>query len=145
MEAYLAELEPLLYGCNYAVFLRVYRVAFIPDAPAEHYITEALGSSAVIGSVVSVDETTILADVEQSLRYVGDEGSGPEPNALRSRRFKELVPAVLNELKEMIAGAVLLSQFYLREGHPAYPVFWDFAFVIAGPSGGTVFIGSSSD
>ena len=43
------------------------------------------------------------------------------------------------------AGAALLAQFWLRDGHPAYPVFWDFAFVIAGSAGGQVFIGSSSD
>ena len=30
MEALLAELEPLLYGYNYQVFLRVYRVPFAP-------------------------------------------------------------------------------------------------------------------
>lgn len=145
MEALLAELEPLLYGYNYQVFLRVYRVPFASDAPAQWYISESLGPSAVIGGVVPSTGPGILAEVEQSLRYVGDVGSGPKPGALRSRRFKALVPAVLAELEQAIAGAVLFAQFWLRNGHPAYPVFWDFAFVIAGPAGGLVFIGSSSD
>jgi hypothetical protein len=35
--------------------------------------------------------------------------------------------------------------FWLEEGHPFYPVQWDFAYVLAGHNGAEVFIGSSSD
>ena len=38
MEALLAELEPLLYGYNYQVFLRVYHTPYAPGAAAEWYI-----------------------------------------------------------------------------------------------------------
>jgi hypothetical protein len=41
--------------------------------------------------------------------------------------------------------ATLVVNFWLKAGHPAYPVFWGFAFVIAGPRGAEVFVGSSSD
>jgi hypothetical protein len=145
MEALLAELEPLLYGYNYQVFLHIYRIPFAPDASAEWYVTQALGPAAIVGGVVPSSGPEIVAEVEQSLRYTGDAGSGPKPEALLSDRFTALVPAVLVELERAIAEAGLLAQFWLRECHPAYPVFWDFAFVIAGPSGGLVFVGSSSD
>ncbi len=145
MEALLAELEPLLYGYNYQVFLRAYRVPFASGEPAAWYVLQALGPSAVITESVLVTGAEIATEVEQSLRYAGDEGSGPKPSTLQSRRFQELVPAVMSELGQAIAGATLLAAFGLREGHPAYPVFWDFAYVIAGPTGGLVFIGSSSD
>jgi hypothetical protein len=52
---------------------------------------------------------------------------------------------VLSELERLTSQASLLAEFELGEGHPAYPVFWDFGYVIAGPAGGLVFIGSSSD
>src|SRR5262245_3876336 len=145
VEALLAELEPLLYGYNYQVFLRAYRVPFAASEPAAWYVAQALGPAAVISGSVPVTGQEIVAEVERSLRFVGDEGSGPKPALLRSRRFKGLVPAVLSELARVIAEASLLAEFALREGHPAYPVFWDFAYVIAGPAGGLVFIGSSSD
>ena len=145
LEALLAELEPLLYGYNYEVFLRVYRVPFAPGEPAAWYVSQALGPSAVVTGSVPVTGPETIAEVERSLRYAGDEGSSPKPSALRSRRFKALVLAVLSELERAVAGASLLAAFGLREGHPAYPVFWDFAYVIAGPAGGMVFIGSSSD
>lgn len=86
-----------------------------------------------------------MAEVEKSLRYSGDAGSGPEPSALRSERFQLLVTAVLADLERAIAEADLLAKFWLQDGHPAYPVFWDFAFVIAGSTSVLVFIGSSSD
>jgi len=145
MEALLAELGPLLYGLNYAVFLQAYRSPFVADAPAEWYVYQALGPSVVIGGISSVDGPEVVSEVESALRYVGDRSSGPKPSALRSRRYKALVPAVLAELEQSIAGAKVVARFWLRQGHPAYPVFWDFAFVIAGPAGGLVFIGSSSD
>lgn len=145
MEVLLAELEPLLYGYNYQAFLRVYRVPFTPGSSVEWYVSQALGASAIVGKSVAVTGTEILADVEQSLRYAGDSGSGPEPMALRSQRFMELVSGVLSELKHAIAQARWLTQFWLQDGHPAYPVFWDFAYIIAGPTEGFVFIGSSSD
>ena len=141
----MAELEPMLYGLNYCVFLRVYRTQFVSDANAEWYISQALGRDTIVGGTVPVSGPEILAEVEQGLRYAGDAGSGPKPSALQTRRFGVLVPAILAELQQAIAGATLLTQFWLRDGHPAYPVFWDFAFVIAGQQGGLVFIGSCSD
>ena len=132
MESLLAELEPLLYGYNYQVFLRVYRIPFAPDEAAEWYIGQALGTAAIIGGLNPTTGPEIVSEVEQSLRYAGDAGSGPLPSALQSWQFKTLLPAVLAELERAIAGAALLAKFSLRDGHPAYPVFWDFAFVIAG-------------
>ena len=48
-------------------------------------------------------------------------------------------------IEQSVVGATVIERFWLKEGHPAYPVFWDFAFVIAGPHETKVFIGSSSD
>jgi len=113
VEALLAELEPLLYGYNDQVFLRAYRLPFRPGALAEWYITQVLGPSVVIGGVFPATASDIIAEVEQSLQYLGGAGSGPKPAALRSRRFKAIVPAVLAELERAIAGAELLAQFWL--------------------------------
>ena len=145
MEEVLAELESWRYGGNYQVFLRVYRVAFVQEPTAELLIAQALGPSAVVGRVVPITELRVLTEVEECLRYAGDTGHGPEPIALRSQRFELLVSAVLSELRQSISGATLLTEFGIHDGHPAYPVFWDFAFVIAGSASRFVFIGSSSD
>src|SRR5215470_10601052 len=143
LEDVLTELESLLYGRDYQVFLRVYRAQFLPSAPPERYVYEALGSH-VTPQLEPTTGPQLLGEVDRALRYAGDEHSGPDPRALESLRFKTLVQSVQSDLAKTIAQATFLVRFTLRhEHHPAYPVYWDFAYVIAGPSGGLVFIGSS--
>ncbi len=145
LEVLLSELETLLIGYNYAVFLRIYPVPFNPDASVEWYVAKALGSRAIVDRALPVTGPDFLAEVETALRYAGETTAGPIPAILASRRFAELLSSIRVELERLIDGAHLLAQFWLCEGHPAYPVFWDFAFVIASPEGGFVLIGSSSD
>jgi hypothetical protein len=46
LETTLAELEPMLYGFNYEVFLRAYPVSLPPGSSTAAYVADALGSSA---------------------------------------------------------------------------------------------------
>ncbi len=145
MEGLLVELESLLRGHNYEVFLRVYRVAFVLGTRTADYVGQTLGPTAVLGGETRVERVALVAEVEAALRYKGDYASGPRPAVLRLQRYKELVAAVLTKLECITERATSVTAFSLREGHPAYPVFWDFAYVIAGPAETLVFIGSSSD
>lgn len=145
VESVFSELSKLLYGYNYQVFLRRYKMPYLPGAGAEQYISEALGPTAVVGGSCPVTGQAVLAEVKESLLYAGDEGHGPLTSALDSEQFNELLKSVLSYLERAVSSATLMEQFWLKEGHPAYVVFWDFAFVIAGPLGVEVFIGSSSD
>lgn len=74
--------------------------------------------------------------------HAGDEAYGPLPSVLASEKFRELLASVLAHIEQSASSATLIEQFWLKEGHPAYPVFWDFAFVIASPLGVELFIGS---
>jgi len=146
IEEALTELGRLLNGTNYVVSLRVYRLPFSPDASAEHYIAQALGPAAVSGGSSRATEQEVLTEVEESLRHEGDNGYGPPPSALQSQKYEELVSLVLSHLHQGLRAAALIERFWLKEGHPEfYPVYWDFAFVIAGPTAAEVFVGSSSD
>jgi hypothetical protein len=145
MDAVLGELTTLLYGYNYAVFLRQYSVPYSPDAGVEQYVAQALGAAAIVGGSRPVTGTEVRAEVEEDLRHAGDRAYGPLPEALRSPRFEELLRTLLSHIELATARATLIQAFWLKEGHPAYPVFWDFAFVIAGPCHTDVLIGSSSD
>lgn len=49
------------------------------------------------------------------------------------------------EMDKLVDGADTIMSFWLKEGHPFYPVFWDFAFLIEKNNDAIVFIGSSSD
>jgi hypothetical protein len=144
IEAALSELQSLLYGWNYAVFLHRYRLPFISSAAAQDYVVQALPNSK-LGGIQPISRQELLDEVEQSLRYAGDAGSGPKPAAVNSSKFEQLLISVLSYLEQATSGAIEILCFWLKSGHPDYPVFWDFAFVIIGAQGVEVFIGSSSD
>lgn len=145
VESVLSELSKLLCGYNYEVFLRRYKVLYSPGAVTEQYVSEALGQTAVLGGSCSVTRREVLGEVKESLLHAGDEAYGPLPSVLASEKFHELLASVLAHIEQSASSATLIEQFWLKEGHPAYPVFWDFAFVIASPLGVELFIGSSSD
>src|SRR5262249_30189375 len=105
----------------------------------------ALGAAAVVGGSSPATGKDVLTEVEEVLRHEGDEGYGPRPQALQSQKFEDLLSLVLSHLEQALGEASLVERFWLKEGHPDYPVFWDFAYVIAGPTAAEVFIGSSSD
>ena len=141
----LAEIMQLLYGFNYQVSLYLYRMPFAPNSTVEEYVTRALGPDAVIGNFLPVTGEEILTEVEQSLLHQGDGGYGPDQAKVQSSRFRQLMTEFLQELKTWIESSVSLSSFWLKDGHPAYPVWWDFAYFVAGPEVVFVLIGSSSD
>lgn len=143
--ALFAELESLLSGTNYEVFLRVFRAHFVSDIEPEQYIVASLGEQAVIGGIRTVTAPELQNDVEASLRYSGDAGHGPPADILGSPRFNELVSSVLQQLAEKCQQSTAIHSFWLKDGHPFYPVFWHFAYLIVSPGMHEVFIGSSSD
>lgn len=132
-------------GLNYSVFLRLYKVSHGEHASSNEVITAALGEQTVIGNCIDVTSEEALSEIRESLSYAGDDSAGPAPSALKSERFATLLASVLAESASIASQAKLTQNFWLNEGHPAYPVFWDFAFLFRGINDSAILIGSSSD
>jgi uncharacterized protein (TIGR02996 family) len=148
VEAALAELEDRLEGLNYVVFLDIHRIPLVPSAPPEWYVGAASGPKApkaVVGGTRPVAAPELLAEVERCLLYPGDGGHGPDPLVLRSEEFDRLVQRTLGYLERSAAEATATVSFWLKEGHPFYPVMWDFAYVFVKRQCAVVFLGASSD
>ena len=94
-------------------------------------------------TVASVHE--LLADVTSSLSYAGDDGAGPDRSDLQSLKFRKLLTNVIAEVCSLADRSSKIEQFTFGAGHPAYPVFWDFAYLFTGPVQSVVLVGSSSD
>ena len=132
-------------GWNYSVFLRSYTTSPIAGASSEQLIRVALGEAAVIDRIESVTPVEVVSAVRSSISYAGDSGAGPDPKAMQSEPFAELLATLLHETEAAARSAVRVEQFWLSAGHPAYPVFWDFAFLFTGTNEAIVLVGSSSD
>jgi hypothetical protein len=143
----LSKLEDVLTGrgINYCVFLRAYSVPTQLGRSSAQYVIDALDTSAVIESVQPVTSHDVLDNVESALNYSGDPSAGPDSEVLKSKEFRKLLVELKHSLAEKMNGAHRIEQFWLKEGHPDYPVFWDFAFLIEGSTLTDIFIGSSSD
>ncbi|MFN8446082.1 MAG: hypothetical protein U0175_35150 [Caldilineaceae bacterium] len=109
-------------------------------------VQQALQSMAVkIGgsSIVSPDE--MLSEVVSAISYQGDRGSHPNLDYLASSEFNSVKELIVHAVRRIVASAAQVMSFWIKEGHPFYPVFWDFAFLIECNSHAFVLIGSSSD
>jgi hypothetical protein len=132
-------------GWNYSVFLKLYPVHHAAEVTTAQVVPLALGGDIKIANLRAVSVSEVLSEIELSLSYPGDSGAGLEPTALASPEFQALLSDVLEEMKVLARIADRIEQFHIEDGHPAYPVFWDFAYVFFGPLQSFVLVGSSSD
>ena len=130
---------------NYSVFLQAYEVPDVQPMDSEAIIRAALGAEAALGGIDEVDAGIVCAEVQDALFYTGDEGAGPGDSLLQSETFVELIDELKGELLRLASASHKIQRFWLQDGHPAYPVFWDFAFLFWEEDKATIFIGSSSD
>ena len=84
-------------GWNYSVFLRSYTTSFGVGASSEQRIHAALSDAAVIDRIEKVTSAEAVCEVKSSISYAGDSGAGPDPKAMQSERFSELLTALLKE------------------------------------------------
>ncbi|MUI11004.1 hypothetical protein GJV26_00630 [Massilia dura] len=132
-------------GINYSVFLRVY--SGLPESTDDIHtiVTRLIGHEAVLAGVRDVGVSEVVETLLQSLGYVGDEGAGPGPNVLRSPDFSRLLGNIRDNVVQLSQTVYGIKSFVFARGHPAYPVFWDFAYLFLGNHQHVLLLGSSSD
>ena len=64
---------------------------------------------------------------------------------MQSEEFARLLELTMAEVSSAVESATKIETFRFSEGHPAYPVFWDFALLFASPTETVILVGSSSD
>ncbi len=135
-------IERLLYGNNYEVCFHLYGPSDSGIGLAEALKTLISTECELFGVAPSSPEAAANQIVEMVL-YEGDAGSGPLELESKKVEVLALISNVLSRIG--LGSADLVVEFSLKHGHPAYPVFWDFAYDIHSNGQRWVFIGSSSD
>lgn len=141
MEA-LQRIEDLLYGFNYAVWLEFYG----PSDPALSLHDAArllISRDAEIGGVSSATPDQVRDEILDNLLYPGDDGAGPRALEQKRAAIEALLEQALTAIDLPLATQA--SRFWLSKGHPACPVFWDFAFDVHANGKRWLIMGSSSD
>jgi hypothetical protein len=130
---------------NYGARVRLFSSPRMAGRSVTDTVSAALGTAVVIGGTNSTDRAKFIQAIKDGLEYVGDESSFPNRAFLASDQFQKQKEEILRFFDGFILDADQLIWFWLKKGHPFYPVFWDFAFVIEKGADSFVLIGSSSD
>lgn len=142
--AELSRLGNMLAGTNYVVFFHVYDFTHDPNADLSDIILECF-PVATVGNVVASDAASVLAEFDRDVQYRGDSSSGPKPGTIDSDNFKALFATVRAHFASLCDDADTIHEFWLSDGHPDYPVQWDFAFLLRFGDSSAIWMGSSSD
>jgi RNA binding exosome subunit len=143
----LTEMAELLNsdGWNYSVFLKAYSGATESASNISDIVNALIGNGIAVDEVRDVDATEVTEEVSRSLGYVGNESAGPSAKILASAEFSNLVKSILESIAQLSKSSTGIKALTFVEGHPAYPVFWDFAFLFLSENDCLLLVGSSSD
>ncbi|WP_140402339.1 hypothetical protein [Burkholderia multivorans] len=132
-------------GLNYCVFLKTYTFTFSGPIQSDAIVSTVLGRGAIAINFVEIGVESVIETVKSSLLYAGDDSAGPSKAVLESEDLTGIIEELLSDLRHVMSQATKIEAFTLKEGHPFYSVFWDFAFMFRTASIATIFIGASSD
>ena len=134
--------EYLLYGINYEVWFNLYGPAD-PELSLSDTLKSLISKDCEISGVLLSTPGEATSKIMDMVLYEGDTGSGPLELESKKSEISELIGKVLSSIE--IEKAEMVVEFGFKNGHPAYPVFWDFAYDIHSKGKRWVLVGSSSD
>ncbi len=135
-------IEHLLYGINYEVSFNLYGPAD-PELGLIDVLKSLISKDCEISGVVPSTPTEAVSEIMDIVLYKGGTGSGPLELESKRAQISELMSKVFSSIS--IEEAEMVVEFGFKNGHPAYPVFWDFAYDIHSKGQRWILVGSSSD
>ncbi len=130
---------------NYCADFRLFPCGKTQGITLENLVQTAFGNQAVVGGSNESTKQEVIDELSKALKYRGDHGSHPSLDYLDSLESKKDFDLVISTIKIFLDQSIRVVAFWLKDGHPFYPVFWDFAFLIETDESNILFIGSSSD
>lgn len=135
-------LEHLLEGYNYTVWVNTYGPLGI-NQTLEEALRSSVSQDCVVGNATSVSVGDARSQALELLLHAGDGGYGPLDLLTKRSEILSLAEALFQSVN--LDQAENVTSFWFAKGHPAYPVFWDFAFDIHTLGQRWILMGSSSD
>ncbi len=135
-------IEHLLYGINYEVWFNIYGPGD-PDMSLQSALRKLIANNCEISDVVPSTALAAEEEIIGMVLYEGSTGACPLDLVSKKSEIIKLMYEVFSRIH--LKEADMVSEFGFRRGHPAYPVFWDFAYDIHSNGKRWIFVGSSSD
>ena len=135
-------IEHLLYGINYEVWFNLYGPAD-PELGLTDTLKSLISKDCELSGVVPSTPEEAISEIMDMVLYKGDAGSGPLELESKKAEISELMGKVFSRIG--VEDAEMVVEFGFKNGHPSYPVFWDFAYDIHSKGQRWILVGSSSD
>jgi hypothetical protein len=130
---------------NYCATFKLFPCGKTAGRSLQDLVQMKFGDHAVVGGSAVSTTKQVIDELSAALVYRGDHGSYPSPDYLESNESKEDCKGIISSIQKILDRSVRVVAFRLKEGHPFYPVFWDFAFLIETDQESILLIASSSD
>ena len=130
---------------NFQASIGLFSMQSISGETAEETVKRILGASAKPEFFKARSFEEMISQFRDCIGWKGDDGAHPNRKYQSTQEYFEDIDQVLDKLKVLFRDAKGGWEFSLAEGHPFYPVYWEFAFLIKGTAKTYVLIGSSSD
>lgn len=132
-------------ACNYTVFTQIYNLSCGSIEASSHLIERAIGQDVVVDGFNDVELQALLYNVDRCLTYKEFDSNDSVQGIYDSEELQGLLHELKTDIKNLFNISDKVEEFWFRDGHPAYPVFWDFAYIFRYADRALIFIGSSSD
>lgn len=130
---------------NYAVSVEIFSGNTFNNLDEIDLIEKILNTNAKVVEIEESNLSELLGNIKKGFEFTGDEGSYPNRNYLLSDNFKTDLNELMKQIEDLFSDNSEIWEFWLDEGHPFYPVYWDYAFLIKKLENNFILIGSSSD
>ena len=131
-------------SCNYTVTAKLYLSVGPRSRGAHEVVTDVFGPDAKIDECESSLDA-VVASLREGFQFRGDAGAHPSLAFLNSSRANAMLRSMEAALEQLFVPYVRISSVEFESGHPFYPVFWDYAYVIQRTNEAYILVASSSD
>jgi len=132
-------------GLNYAADIRFFEAVECVGKNAVDTIEAAIGNPIILGNTFVASTEDVILELRTALSHIGESSCHPNTSYVGTNKHKTDVYSIVNNIERKLKQAQQITGFWLKKGHPFYPVFWDFAFIVEFKDTACVLIGSSSD
>lgn len=130
---------------NYCAHFKLFPCRNAQSNSLENLLQATFGDQAVLGGSTESTKQEVINELRNALKYRGDPGSHPSLDYLDGPESIKDFDDVISQIQKILDRSKRVVAFWLKDGHPFYPVFWDFAFLIETGEESIFFIASSSD
>ncbi len=130
---------------NYCCEIQIFSGAWLKNESEEKVLKSIMTNNFIVRNIEISSLNAVMSELQNGLNHKGDNGYFPNDKYYGTKKHEKDMSHTISTVQSLFQDASKVFSFYIKDGHPFYPVFWDFSFLLKHGEVAYVFIGSSSD